>query len=316
MDFNLNKNTKIYVAGHNGLIGSAFLRFFENEGYSNIIVEEKNVLNLCSEEETSNFFKKYQPEVVILAAGKVGGIIANRDYPADFLTINLSIQLNVFNAALKYNVKKLIFFGSSCMYPKNTKQPMNESQLGDGQQESTSIAYATAKYAGVQMCQAFNRQNNSLSFLPVIPNSAYGPNDNFNPKSSHVIAALIRKFYEAKVGNKPSVSLWGSGKPRREFVYVDDIVSACLKILNNNLSLDELPINIGAGEDISIKMLAEKIKKIIDYSGEIKWDLSKPDGAPRKLLDNSKIQSIGWKSKIDIDEGLQLTYKWFLESNA
>jgi GDP-L-fucose synthase len=193
---------------------------------------------------------------------------------------------------------------------------MNENQIGDGQPEGTSIAYATAKYAGVQMCQALNSQNNMVTFISVIPNSAYGPNDNFDLKNSHVIAALIKRFHEAKVLNKHSVSLWGSGLPKREFVFVDDIVLACLKILKTKVTLDMLPINIGVGQDISIKLLAEKIKRMIDYSGEIKWDSTKPDGAPRKLLDNSRIHSIGWKSRIDIDEGLELTYKWFLENIA
>jgi GDP-L-fucose synthase len=316
MNFHLKKDTRIYVAGHKGLIGSAFVRFFKKNHFTNIITRDRRELELTSESETNNFFREMQPEVVVLAAGKVGGIIANRDFPADFITQNLSIQLNVFNAALKFNVKKLIFFGSSCMYPKNSPQPMNENFIGDGQPEETSIAYAAAKYAGLKMCQALNHQNNTISFIPVIPNSAYGPNDNFDPHNSHVIAALILKFHEAKALNKPSISLWGSGLPKREFVYVDDIVLACIKILKIELSMELLPINIGVGEDISIKMLAEKIKRMINYSGEIEWDSSKPDGAPRKLLDNSKIQSIGWKSKIDIDEGLQLTYKWFLENKA
>jgi len=316
MDYDLKKDSKIYIAGHKGLIGAAFVRFFEKNGYTNIFFEDRTSLDLCSEADTFDFFQRTQPEVVILAAGKVGGIIANRDFPADFITQNLSIQLNVFNAAHKFNVKKLIFFGSSCMYPKNSSQPMHENTIGNGHLEETSIAYATAKYAGLQMCQALNRQNKTISFIPVIPNSAYGPNDNFDPHNSHVIAALILKFYEAKALNKPSISLWGSGLPKREFVYVDDIVLACIKILKIKLSMDLLPINIGVGEDISIKMLADKIKRMINYSGEIEWDSSKPDGAPRKLLDNSKIQSIGWKSKIDIDEGLQLTYKWFLENKA
>jgi len=314
MDFELDKDSRIYVAGHKGLIGSAFIRFFEKNRYNNILVMDKANLDLCSKNDTFSFFKKNQPEVVILAAGKVGGIIENRDLPADFIFDNLSIQLNVFEASRKYKVKRLIFFGSSCMYPRNSSQPMHEDQLGEGIPEMTSIAYATVKYAGVQMCKAINRQNDAVSFIPVIPNSAYGPNDNFDLNSSHVIAALMRRFHEAKIDNKLTVTLWGSGQPKREFVYVDDIVSACLKILNASHSNDMLPINIGVGQDISIKSLAERIKRMVGYSGVIKWDETKPDGAPRKLLDCSRIHSFGWKPSTDFDKGLGLTYEWYLDS--
>ena len=314
MNYELKKDTKIYVAGHKGLIGSAFMRFFEKNGYTNIVVEDRSNLDLCSKEDTDNFFQENQPEVVILAAGRVAGIIQNRDFPADFINENLSIQLNVFNAAKKYNVKKLLFFGSSCMYPSHTSQPMNEGQLGTGHPEFTSIAYASAKYMGVQMCQSINRQNGTVSFIPVIPNSVYGPNDNFDLNSSHVLSALMRRFHEAKEENKLSVTLWGTGSPKREFVFVDDVVDACLVILNKPLSNDKLPINIGVGHDISIKLLAEKVKRMVNYSGVIKWDETKPDGAPRKLLDCSRIHSIGWKASTDFDKGLGLTYKWYLEN--
>jgi GDP-L-fucose synthase len=316
MDFELRKDTKIYVAGHKGLIGSAFIRYFVENGYTNLLTKERSSVDLFSKEETQSFFKKNQPEIVILAAGKTGGINANRDYPADFINENLAIQQNVLSAAHEYKVKKLLFFGSSCMYPKNSNQPMSENQLGQGQLESTSIAYATAKLAGVEMCQSFNRQYNMTSFISVIPNSAYGPNDNFDIENSHVLAALISRIHKAKVFNRPSVFLWGSGSPRREFVYVDDIVSACIKIIKSELSYDQFPINIGVGQDISIKQLSEKIKQITGYNGSIEWDLTKPDGAPRKLLDNSRIISIGWDSKIEIDKGLDLTYQWFLKNKA
>jgi GDP-L-fucose synthase len=316
MNFNLKKNTRIYVAGHNGLIGSAFIRFFEKNNYTNIITKNRRELELTSEIGTDSFFHKYQPEVVILAAGKVGGIIQNRDFPADFISENLSIQLNVFNAAKKYCAKKLIFFGSSCMYPRNSSQPMNENQLCTGHPEPTSIAYASAKYAGVQMCQAINRQNGTVSFIPVIPNSAYGPNDNFDLNSSHVLSALIRRFHEAKEENKPSVTLWGTGSPRREFVFVDDIVDACILLLNAPLPDEDLPINIGVGVDISIKELAQKISQIIGYSGSIEWDDSKPDGAPRKLLDNSRIKSMGWKAKVGLDDGLKEVYQWYINHRS
>jgi len=310
----LNKSTKIYVAGHNGLIGSAFIRKFNNDGYENIVTVTRKDLELTDSNSVEHFFSQNLPEIVILAAGKVGGIINNRDYPADFIQENLSIQLSVFNAAQKYGVKKLIFFGSSCMYPKVTSQPMRENQLCTGHPESTSIAYATAKYAGVQMCQAINRQNGLVSFIPVIPNSAYGPNDNFDLNSSHVLSALIKRFHEAKQNNNHSVTLWGTGKPRREFVYSDDIVDACLLLLNSDLSSDDLPINIGVGYDISIKELAEKIKKITGYTGEIVWDKSKPDGAPKKLLDNKRITKLGWQPKINFDLGLENTYQWYLSN--
>ena len=316
MSFNLKKDTRIYVAGHKGLIGSAFVRFFDKNHYTNIIIRDREELELTSEIDTYEFFHKYQPEVVILAAGRVGGIMQNRDFPADFIHENLSIQLNVFNAAQKYGVRRLIFFGSSCMYPRDTSQPMNENQLCTGQPEPTSIAYASAKYAGVQMCQAINRQNNSVVLIPVIPNSAYGPNDNFDLSSSHVLSALIRRFYEGKKHNKSSVTLWGTGSPRREFIYADDIVSACLMLVEASLDDEDLPINIGVGSDISIKELAEKIRHIVGYSGTIEWDTSKPDGAPRKLLDNSRIKSIGWKSQTDFDTGLESTCQWYLDNIA
>ena len=316
MGFKLKKDTKIYVAGHKGLIGSSFIRFFKENQFTNIITRDRARLELTSKNDTYEFFHKNQPEVVILAAGRVGGIVQNKDFPADFIRENLSIQLNVFNASQEYDVKRVIFFGSSCMYPRDTSQPMNENQLCTGHPEPTSIAYASAKYAGIQMCQAINRQNGSVSFIPVIPNSAYGPNDNFDLSSSHVLSALIRRFYEGKKHNKSSVTLWGTGSPRREFIYADDIVSACLMLVEASLDDEDLPINIGVGSEISIKELAEKIKHIVGYSGTIEWDTSKPDGAPRKLLDNSRIKSIGWKSQTDFDTGLESTCQWYLDNIA
>jgi GDP-L-fucose synthase len=314
MDFSFNVNSKIYIAGHNGLIGSAFLRYFKNNNYNNIIYQNRDELDLFSRKDTYNFFKKHSPDVVILAAGKVGGIIQNRDFPADFINENLSIQLNVIGAANKFQVNKLLFFGSSCIYPKETNQPMKESQLWTGYLEETSIAYATAKYAGIQMCKSMNKQNGSVSFIPVIPNSAYGPNDNFDLNSSHVLSALIRRIHEAKEKNSSEVILWGSGLPKREFIFVDDIVNASIKIINSKLNDEMLPINIGVGVDISIKDLAKKISKIIGYSGKILWDKSKPDGAVRKLLDDSKIKSLGWVNEVDLDQGISITYEWYLDN--
>ncbi len=313
MSFKINQNTKIYIAGHSGLIGSAFLRYFEGKNYTNIITKNRIDLDLLSKEDTYKFFQENHPEVVIIAAGKVGGIIQNRDYPLDFLNENLLIQLNVLNAAKKFDVRKVLFFASSCMYPKNSNKPLKESQIFSGDLESTSIAYATAKYTGVQMCQSINIQNNSSAFIPVIPNSAYGPNDNFDLNSSHVLSALIRRIHEAKEKNSSEVLLWGSGSPKREFIFVEDIVKACIKLINSKLNNEMLPINIGVGSDISIKNLAEKISKIVGYSGKIIWDQSKPDGASRKLLDNSKIKSLGWKHEVELDLGISLTYKWYLE---
>ena len=314
MAFKLDKNKKIYVAGHKGLIGSAFIRFFDKNHYTGVVTRDRKNLELSSKKETYSFFKEHKPEVVILAAGKVGGIIQNRDFPADFISENLSIQLNVFNAAQKYGVKRLIFFASSCMYPRETTQPMHETQLNTGIPESTSIAYASAKYAGVQMCKAINRQNGSVSFIPVIPTSVYGPNDNFDLSSSHVLSALIKRIYEAKNSNKSSVTLWGTGLPRREFIFSDDIVYACNKLLNTTINDEDLPINIGVGVDISIKELANKIAEMIGYTGKIKWDFSMPDGSPRKLLDNSRIKSFGWNPHTKYDEGLRLTLEWYINN--
>lgn len=314
MDSNINKDTKIYLAGHKGLIGSSFLRYFRKNNYTNIIFRDRIELDLTSTKDTLNFLSEEQPEIVILAAGKVGGIIQNRDYPADFIFDNTSIQLNVLRAAYEIGVKKLIFFGSSCMYPRDTQQPMKESQLYSGYLEQTSIAYASAKYAGLEMCKGVNQQNGFVSFIPVIPNSTYGPNDNFDLKSSHVLSALIRRIHEAKVQNKANLILWGSGMPKREFIYVDDLILACMKILDSDLSNDLLPINIGSGDDISIRALANKICDIVDYSGAIEWDNSKPDGASRKILDSKRVREKGWKPMISLDKGIQLTYEWYLDS--
>jgi len=314
MSCKLRKNARIYVAGHKGLIGSAFIRFFKKNHYTNIITKDRGNLELASEAEVNDFFRSSQPEIVILAAGKVGGIIQNKEFPADFMRENLAIQQNVFNAAQEYDVKKIIFFGSSCMYPRDTEQPMSESQLCTGHPELTSIAYASAKYAGVQMCKAINKQNDLVSFIPVIPNSAYGPNDNFDLNSSHVLSALIRRFHEAKNTGADKVVLWGTGSPKREFVFSDDIVKACIKLLSADLNDSDLPINIGVGSDISIKELAEKIAKIVGYSGVIDWDVSKPDGTPRKLLDSARVRSIGWNPEIDLNAGLKLTYQWYVNN--
>lgn len=317
MSFNLKKDTCIYVAGHKGMIGSAFIRFFYKNGYENIVTRDRENLDLTSEKDVLSFFQEINPEVVILSAGKVGGIMQNKEYPADFISENLSLQLNIFNAARKYNVKKLVFFASSCMYPRNAAQPMSENLLCTGHPEPTSIAYASAKYAGVQMCQAINRQSDSTSFISIIPNSVYGPNDNFDLNSSHVLSALIRRFHEAKESGNSTVELWGTGTPRREFIFVDDVVRACIDLLSAQLRIEDLPINLGIGSDITIKELSGEVASIVGYSGEIIWDTSKPDGTPRKLLDNSRVERlIDWKPEVDLNSGLKLAYQWYVDSIA
>ncbi len=306
----------IYVAGHEGLIGSAIVRTLQSSGYNNLLLRTHQELELTNTLLVDQFFDKYKPKYVFLAAGKVGGIVENKTYPADFIRTNLNIQLNVMNAAQKNNINKLIFFGSSCMYPRECKQPMAEDILLSGQPEPTSIAYAIAKLAGLQMCLAYNKQFNEQRFIPVIPNSAYGPHDNFDPHSGHVLSALITRFHKAKSEGTKSVTLWGSGNPRREFIHADDIAKASLWLLENDTKNIPLPINIGVDYDVSIKELALMIADIVGYEGVIEWDLSKPDGTPRKLLDSSRMRFLGWKSEIDFKDGLKETYNWYLKHAA
>ncbi len=309
----MNRFSKIYIAGHTGLIGSAFLRKFQSLGYENLLIPKHQDLELTDKKAVFDFFMSEKPEYVILAAGKVGGIIENRTYPADFITVNIAIQQNVIEAANKSTVQKLIYFGSSCMYPRECAQPMSENALYSGKPEYTSIAYAVAKMAGLQSCLAYNHQFKVKRFIPVIPNSAYGPGDNFDPNSGHVLSSLIARFHQAKVNQNDSVTLWGSGSPRREFIHVDDIVDACIKLLDSDIQELELPVNLGSGSDISIKELAVLISKVIRFDGEIKWDLSKPDGSPRKLLDSSRFNQFGWFPKVSFDKGIRETYDWYLE---
>jgi GDP-L-fucose synthase len=309
----MHKSSRIYIAGHTGLIGSAIMRIFNQHGFDNVISFSHRELNLCDSIAVDSFFDSMKPEYVVLAAGKVGGITENQSYPADFININLAIQLNVLRAAQRNHVRKLILFGSSCMYPRECPQPMPETALFSGYPEPTSLAYAVSKLAGIQMCLAFNKQYGGGCFIPVIPNTAFGPKDNFDPKSGHVLPALIRRFHEAKQANAPSVMLWGSGNPRREFVYVDDIAHACLSLFEGDTSQLQFPLNLGTGKDYSIRELAKIIANIVQYSGEIDWDRSKPDGAPQKLLDSGKLLSYGWRPKIDFVTGLRLTYDWYLK---
>lgn len=303
----------IYVAGHTGLIGSALVRRLKSMGFFNLLLIPHADLELTDSKAVDSFFDQHQPAYVFLAAGRVGGIVENQTFPADFINTNLAIQLNVLNAARRNKVEKLILFGSSCMYPRECPQPMPEDSLLTGKPEPTSIAYAIAKLAGVHMCLAYNKQLGEQKFIPVIPNSAYGPNDNFDPKSGHVLSVLIRRFHEAKQNTSESITLWGSGSPRREFVHADDIADACIHLLNEHVIDLEFPINIGVGRDYSIKELAEHVASVVGYSGRIDWDTSKPDGAPRKLLDSTRLKSLGWQDKVLFQDGLTNTYWWYLE---
>ncbi len=308
----LNDQDSLYIAGHTGLIGSALVRRLQARGHSNMLLRTHAELELTDHAAVDRFFDTHKPAYVLLAAGRVGGIVENQTYPADFIDTNLSIQLNVLRAAHRNGVRKLILFGSSCMYPRECPQPMPEESLLSGTPEPTSLAYAVAKLAGVQMCLAYNKQYGEQRFIPVIPNSAYGPNDNFDPKSGHVLSVLIRRFHEAKQQQAPGITLWGSGNPRREFVYADDIADACIWLLGRDEPLPDLPLNIGVGADYSIRELAEAIAEMQGYRGTIIWDTSRPDGAPRKLLDSSRIQALGWKASTSFKEGLHNTYQWYL----
>lgn len=260
------------------------------------------------------FFDEQRPKLVIMAAGLVGGIIYNRDFPADFIMENLGIELNTMKAAQRTSVETFLFFGSSCMYPKECPQPMSEDMILTGKPEETSMPYAIAKLAGVQMCLAFNRQHKGARFLPLIPNTIYGPNDNFDPQKSHVIPALIRRFHEAKVNESKSIVLWGSGTPRRESIYADDLVDGCMQLLDADTEQLDFPLNIGTGRDYEIREIADIIKKVVGYRGQIEWDRSKPDGSPQKFLDSSKIFESGWRPKVELDEGIKRTYDWFLKN--
>lgn len=299
-------SSKIYIAGHSGMVGSAILRRLKQEGYSNIICRTKQELDLTDQHQVARFFGEEKPEYVFLAAARVGGILANSTYPAEFIYENLVIQTNVVHHAYLNSTKKLLFLGSSCIYPKNAPQPMKEEYLLNGLLEPTNEPYSIAKIAGIKMCQAYNRQYGT-NYISIMPTNLYGPGDNYNLTTSHVLAALIRKIHEAKLQGKASVEVWGSGKPRREFLYVDDLTEACL-LLMNNYNNSEI-INVGTGCDISITELADLLKGIIGYDGQIKFDNTKPDGTKRKLLDVSRISELGWRPKYNLEQGLQLLYR-------
>ncbi len=312
----MKKTAKIFVAGHTGLIGSAVVQRLQSKGFGNLLLASHAALELTDTLAVDRFFDEHSPEYVILAAGKVGGIIENQAHPADFMNANLAIQLNVLKAAHRSSVHKLILFASSCMYPRECPQPMAETALLSGHPEPTSLAYAISKLAGLQMCLAYNHQYGEQRFIPVIPNSAFGPNDNFDPKSGHVLSALMRRFHEARETDAQSLTLWGSGTPRREFIHTNDIADACIVLLAGDTRTLALPLNLGTGRDFSIRELAETIARVIGYSGAIEWDTSKPDGAPRKLLDSSRLLQFGWKPSVDFEEGLKGTYQWYLDNAA
>ena len=305
-------NSKIYVAGHRGLVGSAIVRNLEAKGYTNIIYRTHEELDLTNQADVQAFFKEEQPEYVILAAAKVGGIHANNTYPADFIYDNLMIQNNVIKAAHDYKVKKLLFLGSTCIYPKMAPQPIREEYLLTGVLEETNEAYAVAKIAGLEMCKFFKRQYGD-NFISCMPTNLYGPNDNFDLKSSHVLPALIRKFHEAKVSGNDTVEVWGTGTPLREFIYVDDMADACVFLMENYDG--EQHVNIGTGEEVSIRELAETVKEVVGFEGELVFNTDMPDGTPRKLTTVDKLHGLGWKHKISLNEGIKRAYEWFLENS-
>lgn len=324
----MERNAKIFVAGHRGLVGSALLRTLQSQSYSRLLTRSHAELDLTDQSAVEAFFSTERPDYVFLAAARVGGILANNTYPAEFIRDNLAIQINVIHAAWKSGVKRLLFLGSSCIYPKHAAQPIREEYLLTGPLEPTNRPYAVAKIAGIEMCWSYNRQYGT-GFLAVMPCNLYGPGDNYHPENSHVIPALIRKFHEAKVQALPIVSVWGTGTPRREFLYSEDMADACVLLMNlpdaqfDSLLGDNkgdsfmLPlINIGAGVDITIRELAETIREAVDYRGEIVFDASKPDGTPRKLVDSSRIRALGWSPRVSLPEGIERAYKDFLTRYA
>jgi GDP-L-fucose synthase len=317
----MEKNAKIFLAGSHGLVGSALLRQLTAGGYTNLLTPEIDELDLTNQQAVADFFQAEQPEYVILAAAKVGGIHANNTYPAEFIYINLAIQNNVIHNAWKHGVKRLLFLGSSCIYPKLAPQPMKEEHLLTGLLEETNEPYALAKIAGLKMCESYNRQYGT-KFIAVMPTNLYGPGDNFHPENSHVLPALIRRFHEAKLQNAPEVVVWGSGTPRRELLFVDDMAHGCLFLmeLSDERIAPELLsypkpcfVNLGTGEDVTIRELAETVQRVVGYQGRLVFDASKPDGTPRKLEDISRAHALGWHHAVPLEQGIDKTYRWFLE---
>uniref|UniRef100_UPI004056CF9E GDP-L-fucose synthase family protein n=1 Tax=Acetatifactor sp. TaxID=1872090 RepID=UPI004056CF9E len=307
----MNKQDKIYVAGHRGLVGSAIVRNLQAKGYNNIVGRTHAELDLTNQLAVQKFFEEERPDVVVLAAAKVGGINANNTQPAEFAYENMQIQCNVIKCCHDYKVKKLLFLGSTCIYPKMAEQPIVEDALLTGPLEETNEAYAIAKISGLEMCKFFKRQYGD-DFISCMPTNLYGPYDNYDLNGSHVMPAMIRKFHEAKLNNAPSVELWGTGTPLREFLYSDDMADACVYLLENYSG--EQHVNIGTGKEVSIKQLAELIKETVGYEGEIVWNTDMPDGTPRKLTDVSKLHALGWNHKIELEEGVKLAYQWFVDN--
>jgi GDP-L-fucose synthase len=304
----IRNSDKIFVAGHRGMVGSAVMRRLKAEGFSNLVTRDRSQLDLADESAVAKIFAEERADIVIVAAAKVGGIKANNDYPVEFLLENLRIQNNVIRSAYEAGARKLLFLGSSCIYPKFAPQPIPETALLSGPLEPTNEAYAIAKIAGIKLCQAYSREYGA-NFISAMPTNLYGPNDNFDLETSHVLAALMRKAHEAKERKDEKLIVWGTGKPRREFLHVDDLASACLLLLEKYDSPDI--INVGCGEDISIRELAELICDVVGFDGELAWDTTKPDGTPRKLLDVTKLRALGWKPAITLREGIAQTYDWF-----
>lgn len=307
----MNKSDKIYVAGHRGLVGSAIVRSLKEKGYENIIGRTHSELDLTNQAAVREFFDKERPDIVVLAAAKVGGINANNTAPADFAYENMQIQCNVIKCAHDYKVKKLLFLGSTCIYPRLAPQPIPEDALLTGPLEQTNEAYAIAKISGMQMCKYFKRQYGD-NFISCMPTNLYGPYDNYDLSGSHVMPAMIRKFHDAKISGSPSVELWGTGTPLREFLYVDDMADACVFLLENYEG--EQHVNIGTGKEVTIKELAEAVQRTVGYEGEVVWNKDMPDGMPRKLTDVSKLHKLGWTHKVELDEGIRLAYEWFKEN--
>lgn len=314
----MNKNPKIYVAGHLGMVGSAIVRRLQADGFNNIVALTHSELDLTNQEAVNSFFKEERPDQVYLAAAKVGGIHANNTFPAEFIYQNLMIEANVINASWMHDVQKLLFLGSSCIYPKFVEQPMREDALLTGTLEPTNEPYAIAKITGIKLCESYNRQY-GVDYRSVMPTNLYGPGDNYHPENSHVIPALIRRFHESKVSNKPDVIIWGTGTPRREFLYVDDMAAASVHVMNlgkdvydQYTSPMQSHINVGYGDDVTIADLAHAVGEAVGYSGEIKFDTSKPDGTPRKLMDSDRLNSLGWNPQVDLKDGLKKAYEDFL----
>lgn len=320
---NSTQQPKIFVAGHRGMVGSAILRMLQQEGQTNIVTRTRGELDLCDQGAVRAFFESEKPDMVYLAAARVGGIHANNTYPADFIYENLMLQANVIDAAFRNGVKQLLFLGSSCIYPRMAPQPMREDALLTGTLESTNEPYAIAKIAGIKLCESYNRQygaSHGIDYRSVMPTNLYGPGDNYHPENSHVIPALIRRFHEAKVNQSESVAIWGTGTPRREFLYVEDMAAACVHVMNlDKATYDKHTqpmlshINVGYGTDVTIGELAHEIARIVGYQGRIDFDSTKPDGTPRKLMDSSRLQALGWKARVGLPEGLARAYRDFQE---